>query len=120
MEDIFELNPKISSAICVIIGFILSDDLTANEQNVIGNWLLLIGQVLITNAASQALIERRTQGPVTNINSKNFKKKYNPLFFDVNKAKAILQEEQISHENIDLIIKKINQIEKVLTDLIAN
>lgn len=52
---------------------LLIDDLTANEQNVVGNWLMLISQILITNAAAQALIERRVHGPIMNTNSEEVK-----------------------------------------------
>lgn len=43
----------------VIIGFLLIDDLTINEQNAIGDWLMLVGQVLQTNASQKQVIEER-------------------------------------------------------------
>ena len=92
MEDLFKLNPKVSSAICLLIGYLLMDDLTSNEQNVLGNWLMLISQLLITTSASQALIERRVQGPVMNINSKEVKSLYNPIKYDIETLREILNE----------------------------
>lgn len=41
---------KLFSLSAVTIGYLLIDDLTANEQNALGNWLMLIAQVLCTNA----------------------------------------------------------------------
>lgn len=41
---------KLFSLSVVTIGYLLIDDLTANEQNALGNWLMLIAQVLCTNA----------------------------------------------------------------------
>ena len=41
---------KTYTIIACIIGFALIDDLTANEQNALGNWLMLMAQVLCTNA----------------------------------------------------------------------
>lgn len=38
------------------IGLILIDDLTPAEQNSIGNWFMMIGQVLATNASQQQVI----------------------------------------------------------------
>ena len=82
MEDLFKLNPKVSSAICLLIGYLLMDDLTSNEQNVLGNWLMLISQILITNAAAQALIERRVHGPIMNTNSEEVKNSYDPIKYN--------------------------------------
>ena len=42
--------PKLFSLSAVAIGYLLIDDLTANEQNALGNWLMLVAQVLCTNA----------------------------------------------------------------------
>ena len=44
------MEPKIFSLSAVIVGYLLIDDLTANEQNALGNWLMLVAQVLCTNA----------------------------------------------------------------------
>ena len=44
------MDPKIFSLSAVIVGYLLIDDLTANEQNALGNWLMLVAQVLCTNA----------------------------------------------------------------------
>lgn len=41
---------KAFSLSAVIVGYLLIDDLTANEQNALGNWLMLTAQVLCTNA----------------------------------------------------------------------
>lgn len=42
------------------IGLILIDDLTPAEQNSVGNWFMLIGQVLATNASQQQVINNAT------------------------------------------------------------
>ena len=44
------IPPKVFSFSAVVVGYILIDDLTANEQNALGNWLMLAAQVLCTNA----------------------------------------------------------------------
>lgn len=92
MDDIFTLNPKVSSAVCILIGYLLIDELTANEQNVVGNWLMLISQLLITNAASQGLIERRVQGPIMNINSSEVKSSYDPIKYNIETLRNVLNE----------------------------
>lgn len=41
---------KAFSFSAVVVGYLLIDDLTSNEQNALGNWLMLVAQVLCTNA----------------------------------------------------------------------
>jgi len=50
MNLIPNIPPKAFSFSAVIVGYLLIDDLTANEQNALGNWLMLVAQVLCTNA----------------------------------------------------------------------
>jgi len=49
------------SAIATVIGFALLGDLSADEQNLLGNFLMLIGQVLETTAAQKQLLEDLAQ-----------------------------------------------------------
>ena len=60
------INPQLSSFIAVIIGAALVDDFSAQEQNAIGNWLMLIAQYIITHASQQNLIESRLNKKNTN------------------------------------------------------
>lgn len=103
MEDIFDLNPKISTAICVLIAYLLIDDYNTAEQNAIGNWLMLIAQTLITNASSQAVIERRVQRNKLNINSKKVKEAYSPLIYNIDYLTNVLKE--VSPDMISNILK---------------
>ncbi len=50
MHIIPNIPPKLFSLSAVAVGYLLIDDLTANEQNALGNWLMLVAQVLSTNA----------------------------------------------------------------------
>lgn len=50
MNLIPNVPAKVFSFSAVIVGYLLIDDLTANEQNALGNWLMLVAQVLSTNA----------------------------------------------------------------------
>ena len=45
-----DIPAKAFSFSAVVVGYLLIDDLTANEQNALGNWLMLTAQVLCTNA----------------------------------------------------------------------
>lgn len=112
MEDLFNLNPKVSTAVCILIGYLLIDDFTANEQNVIGNWLMLISQLIITNSASQGLIERRVHGTAMNINSKEVKKLYNPLEYNIEYLRKILTE--VYPEEMKAVFASLrNEIDKM-------
>jgi hypothetical protein len=52
-NDLFNTNPRFSTSISFILGLLLIDNLTAPEQNMLGNWIILLGQTILTNAASQ-------------------------------------------------------------------
>ncbi len=50
MSVIPNVSPKVFTLSAVAIGYLLIDSNTANEQNALGNWLMLVAQVLCTNA----------------------------------------------------------------------
>lgn len=52
----FDLPPKTLAIIGFLIGLTLIDDLNANQQNSLGNFLQLIGQTLEVSAAQQQSI----------------------------------------------------------------
>lgn len=53
------VDPKLFSFSAVIVGYLLIDDMTANEQNALGNWLMLTAQVISTNAFYRQVLEER-------------------------------------------------------------
>lgn len=57
------IPPKLFSLSAVVVGYILIDDMTANEQNAVGNWLMLVAQVLSTNAFYRAVMKERGLEP---------------------------------------------------------
>lgn len=59
MRIIPDIPPKAFTFSAIVVGYLLIDDTTANEQNALGNWLMLTAQVLCTNAFyKQVQIER--------------------------------------------------------------
>lgn len=62
MSIIPDVSPKVFSFSAVAVGYLLIDDLTANEQNALGNWLMLTAQVLCTNAYYQQVQQERNPG----------------------------------------------------------
>lgn len=62
MRIIPNVSPKIFSFSAVAVGYLLIDDMSANEQNALGNWLMLVAQVLCTNAYYKQLqVERQEE-----------------------------------------------------------
>ena len=59
MNLIPNVSPKTFTASAIIVGYLLIDDLTANEQNALGNWLMLTAQVLCTNAFYKQVMQER-------------------------------------------------------------
>ncbi len=55
------VNPNLFTISAFTIGYLLIDDLTPAEQNAIGNWFMLIGQVLCTNSAQQQVLNNRSE-----------------------------------------------------------
>lgn len=117
-DDIFNTNPKYSTTIGFILGMALIADLTAGEQNMVGNWLILVGQTILTNAASQGLIQSRITGGITNINSKEIKCMYNPFIYDINKIKDIIHK-VYPDNNVDLhkLKDSLTNLEKIIDKL---
>ena len=60
MSIIPNVSPKAFSFSAIIVGYLLIDDLTANEQNSLGNWLMLTAQVLCTNAYYKQVQQERS------------------------------------------------------------
>ena len=50
MSDFTKMNPTAFTILAIIVGFLLIDHLSANAQNSLGNFLMLVGQVLETSA----------------------------------------------------------------------
>lgn len=117
-DDIFNTNPRYSATVGFILGLVLVDSLTAPEQNMLGNWIILIGQTILTNAASQNIIESRINGGIININSKEVKCLYNPVIYDIEKIRKIIREVYpSSNSDIDVLKKAINELNKKLDEL---
>ena len=117
-NDIFNVNPKYSTTIAYIIGLLLIDELSAVEQNTLGNWLMLIAQTIVTHAASQNTIEARIKGGRINLNSNKVKSIYNPAYYNLEKAKDIIDKAFPNHSfEIDTLINAINELNDKVNEL---
>jgi len=110
-------NPKTFTLSAVIVGYALIDDLTANEQNSLGNWLMMVGQLLETNSSQQQVIEERINGNTININGNNYKQcgdpyMHNPPLYNKNSTTN-------NNENdINLIKKTLDRMQKEMNKMV--
>ena len=117
-NDIFNLNPRYSTTIGFIVALLLIDNLNAAEQNLVGNWLEFVGQTILTNAASQTVIESRATGNLININSKEIKCVYNPPVYDIKKIKQIINQFYPNNKDeVDIIMKSLKELQKKVEEL---
>lgn len=71
MNLIPNISPKAFSFSAVVVGYLLIDDMTANEQNALGNWLMLVAQVISTNAFYKQVMAERGMDNNNNNNNIN-------------------------------------------------
>jgi len=118
INNLFNINPKFSTTAAFVIGLILIDDLTAIEQNAVGEWLILLGQTLITNSGLQMVIENKISNNTININSKELKSIYNPTIYDINKTKDLLNKLYPTYKNeFASLLKIIKKLEKEINNI---
>ncbi len=117
-HEIFNTNPRLSTSISFILGLLLVDNLTAPEQNMLGNWIILLGQTILTNAASQNIIEGRIKGGIININSKEVKCLYNPPVYDIETIKRIIKQVYPSHSvDLDALTNMVEELKSKIDEI---
>lgn len=60
-DRFFDLPAELLSALATVLGFALLGPLNYDQQDVLGNWLELVGEILETNAAQGQLLQQRRQ-----------------------------------------------------------
>lgn len=54
---LFSLSPKIFTILSLLIALVLVEDLTSDEQNSLGNFLLSVGQDMLTYSTQASLLQ---------------------------------------------------------------
>ena len=116
-DDLFNINPTYSTSIAFILGLLLVSDLNTPEQNMLGNWIILLGQTILTNASAQNIIESRIQGNRYNINSKKVKSVYNPVYYDIRKVKEIINKFYPNSNELNSIKKYLDELSKKIDEI---
>ena len=109
-------DPHLFAMLAVTVGFASVGDYNANEQNSIGNWLILVGQYILTHAAQQQLIEARLENNNLNTNSQKHKNGTGGPFTDNEQGRS----NQTQRYEVDFLIDAISKIEKELKNLKSN
>lgn len=104
------IDPHTFSLIAVAVGYACVGDYNANEQNSIGNWLILVGQYILTHAAQQQLIESRIENNNININSKKHKKGQGGPFTDNEQNKS----NQTQRNEVEFLLDALNKMQDEL------
>lgn len=92
-------NPKILTLSAIILGYSLIGDYSASEQNSLGNWFQLVGQILETNSAFLQNINNN-EGATTFTNNDLFNTRLNKDEEEIKKIKEVLEN----------LINKINNL----------
>ena len=103
-------DPHLFSILAVAVGFACVGDYNANEQNSIGNWLILVGQYILTHAAQQTLIEARIENNNLNTNSNKYKSGNGGPFTDNENGKS----NQTQRDEVDFLLEAMRKIEQEL------
>lgn len=94
MSLIPNVNSKSFTLSAFIIGFLLIDETTPAEQNSLGNWFMMIGQVLCTNSAQQQVLNNRNNTSSTSnrhiINDDNINKNETSIEEQINLMKKVI------------------------------
>lgn len=104
------LDPHLFSLLAVAVGFAVVDDLNANEQNSIGNWIILVGQYILTHAAQQQLIEGRIENNNININSRKHKNGTGGPFTDNEAGKS----NQTQRDEVEFLLNVLGKMQEEL------
>ncbi|MBQ7031373.1 MAG: hypothetical protein IJN13_03260 [Bacilli bacterium] len=109
--------PKLFSFSAVVVGYILIDDMTANEQNALGNWLMLVAQVLSTNAFYRAVMQERGLEPRESTetgrnNSYTFGNDNNNNNYNFNRNEC--------NETVEMLEKMVRAMQQEICDIKKN
>lgn len=115
-RDSILFNPKLYTASSVLVAFILMGDLTATQQNALGNWFMNVGQILESNSAFQQVIEEIFKGNTYNINSKQYKNGGSPIM-DNEPILEYFRNTNSGQESIQELRKMIDELKRRLDDL---
>lgn len=117
MSYIPNIPPKLFTASAVVIGYLLIDDTTANEQNALGNWLMLVAQVLCTNAFFLQVQQERSGNPSSNNIRSSTINNYNNGHNQTNNFNNNNEKEMSTEQTIIMMQKMIKALETEIENI---
>lgn len=57
LQSFFSLPPELMTALGTVVGFATLGNLTGDQQDALGNFLILVGQILETSSTQKQLLE---------------------------------------------------------------
>ncbi len=93
-------NPKILTLSAIILGYALTGDYDAVDQNAIGNWFQLVGQILETNSAIEQALNKNNVQNSPFMNNDLFNTRLSADEKEIQKIKEVLEN----------LINKINNL----------
>ena len=112
-----EVPPQLFSISAVIVGVLLVDDSTPNEQNALGNWLMLVSQYLCTNAAYGQLLQSNTQTPGS-FNENNPQNQTNQANNNASNTFNNSNNSRVTDdETLQMLIKMVNALNKEIEEI---
>ncbi len=109
------IDPHVFTLIAVAVGYASVGNYNANEQNAIGNWVIMVGQYILTHAAQQQLIESRLENTNININSQKAKKG-GSVYTDNNQNKSNTNQRNEVDYLIETVKRMQDELEKIKKD----
>lgn len=103
-----DINAPTFTLSAIVIGFLLIDDLNPSEQNSIGNWFMMVGQVLCTNASQQQVLNNNTKNTSSNNTNNSQNSNYPHIINDTNST---------NNPDMDTLKRTINQMNQHLNKL---
>lgn len=116
------INWRYTTLLATVIGYLLSADYTVREQVAIGNWIIQIGQTVLTNSTYQELIEARVMGEENiNLNGREFKNGGSPFIcpspdYNFRELYEVFKT-NITDEELKNLSEAINKINEELTKM---
>lgn len=104
------INPTTFTVAGAIVGAICTGDYDDYELNAIGNWIIFVGQYLLTYAAQMQLLEQKIDENNINVNSKQYKNGGSPY---INNGKSNQNQRKEVDYLLDAVSKMQIELEKI-------
>lgn len=110
------IDPNLFTLIAVAVGYACVGNFDVNEQNSIGNWIIMVGQYVLTHAAQQQLNESRIEKSNINTNSQKYKSGQGGPYTDNEKGKS----NQTQRDEVELLLEAVSNMQKELQKIREN